>query len=339
MRKLLLLRWQKARLAGDTARICRNSAFTLLELLVVMVILGMLVALLLSAVQAARESARRTQCQSQSRQLGQAVQEFATAFRHMPPGYLGPRPPRAITKNGRVIDRDDQEIGMIAFLLPYMEEKSIYDVIGKDMLDVVGQPHSQIWIANSDTWRAGNYPIPMLNCPSSQPEHPADGILVFLNAYYSDATDKIYLESAALPLDLGSGLGRTNYLGNAGVYGRLGNPTLDAYVGPLSNRSLTSYQEITDGSSKTLLIGEAVGETRNGSLAKAYSWMGCGSMPVGFGFGDVETWASFSSYHPGVVGFCFVDGSLHFLSTAIDEQVLHSLAGIHDGEVIDATTD
>ena len=63
-----------------------RSAFTLVELLVVIAIIGVLVALLLPAIQAARESARRTQCTNNLKQLSLSCANFESANTYFPPG-------------------------------------------------------------------------------------------------------------------------------------------------------------------------------------------------------------------------------------------------------------
>ena len=100
-----------------------DAGFTLVELLVVIAIIGVLVALLLPAIQAARESARRTQCINQLRQLAIAFQNHHDTLRHLPSGgwgymWLG-YPEYGFGK--------EQPGGWMYNILPYIEQAALHD--------------------------------------------------------------------------------------------------------------------------------------------------------------------------------------------------------------------
>lgn len=92
-----------------------RTGFTLVELLVVIAIIAILVALLLPAVQAARESARRTQCQNNFRQIGLATMTYESAYRKLPAA----RPP-----SGGYTSYP----GWLYAILPFVEEAPVQDL-------------------------------------------------------------------------------------------------------------------------------------------------------------------------------------------------------------------
>lgn len=65
-----------------------RAGINLIEVLVAIAIVGILIALLLPAIQRARESFRRSQCTSNLRQIGIALQSYHDAHKILPPAAL-----------------------------------------------------------------------------------------------------------------------------------------------------------------------------------------------------------------------------------------------------------
>jgi prepilin-type N-terminal cleavage/methylation domain-containing protein len=109
-----------------------RRAFTLIELLVVIAIIGVMVALIMPAVQMARESARRTQCINNLKQIGIALHGYLDVSLSFPPGYLT-MPCPAIDPNGTNCQRGNEpdclkEItSMPLAILPYLEQRVMFD--------------------------------------------------------------------------------------------------------------------------------------------------------------------------------------------------------------------
>jgi hypothetical protein len=326
-----------------------------MELLVVVAIFAVLIALLLVAVQKAREAAHHMSCSNNLKRIGLAASGYQSAHSVLPPGYLGPlnnetpRPPPV----GGAADSTVQNIGLFVYLLPYLESETIYRQLKVNLdLRKGGDP----WWAgpNGDSNMAvAQTRIKTLLCPSDDAYASIKGTVYAAHFFNFRQRWNFYAPSwdySAVPA--AANLGRTNYLGVGGAFGRGTNATFDEYEGLFTDRSQNSLDRIPDGASNTLLFGEILGGQSNGAKDYGAAWLGVGAMPTVGGMRPANpSWFQYSSYHPGIVQFCFADGSVRWLkpgSTAPglllrgpysgDWYVLQELSGFRDGRSRDPSS-
>ena len=148
----------------------RVQGFTLVELLVVIAIIGILVALLLPAVQAAREAARRTECNNNLKQFGIALHNYHDTYKVFPPALLNSgrwSGARGYPNTGGTLNTTGW-----AMLLPFIEEQSLYDQYDFNRpsnLSVGNRNQNSNFPNGDDTYNAAlvaDAPVDAFICPS-----------------------------------------------------------------------------------------------------------------------------------------------------------------------------
>jgi prepilin-type N-terminal cleavage/methylation domain-containing protein len=288
-----------------------RKAFTLIELLVVIAIIAILIGLILPAVQKVRETAARSQCQNNLKQIGLALQNYQTTTGYFPPGGIDPgsatAPPRPIAaKLG--ITANGVYHSWTPFVLPYIEQNA---VAAQYNMNVCFEKQPII-----------GTPIPIFTCPSA----PAAAARVITKTIRGTSI-------TMAPGDYAPNAEYSPQLESAGYCDAAANAN-----GLLQVNQVWSMLEIRDGASNTAAISEDAGRPdlwRAGKMVKTHgqtdgSWGDRESEYITNGYtadgssfpgpchtnctNDNEVY----SFHPGGANHVFADGSVHFISTGMD---------------------
>jgi prepilin-type N-terminal cleavage/methylation domain-containing protein len=308
-------------------------AFTLVERLVVIAIIGVLVALLLPAIQAAREAARRSQCSNNLKQIGLAVLNYESAVGRLPAGST----------------TDVANIGGPYYstwtvdILPYLEQQTLYDLWD-----------SAVDFSHINNRRLRETFLASYLCPSDQDLAelvvPETGPGRDRNVPFAPGSYRA-MGGYSLGQDGSHYWDNPEYLGfptempewrRGALYSVALNPTGGRRLKPVK------LKEILDGTSQTLLVGEYHTQTypsRRTLWAYAYtSYNQSGAFPesrilipdyercIAIGGGGVHTCKrAWGSLHAGgLIQFVYCDGSVRSIDQDIDMNIFVKESTIQD---------
>ncbi|MBL8814910.1 MAG: DUF1559 domain-containing protein [Planctomyces sp.] len=275
----------------------RRAGFTLIELLVVIAIISVLVSLLMPAVQQARESARRTQCANQLKQLGLAFHNHHDQYDYFPAGGWNWNTPPSY-RDGHPEVGADQRAGWGFQILPFIEAANTWQA-GTEV--AVGQTNSVFFCPSRRSPQtittSDNYVPPVTGstikralCDYAASNRDGSGVVRrFVPRRFRDITD-----------------GTSNTL-------MIGEKRL--------NRAFLGSEQEDDNEGYTAgWNSDTMRSTQKTPL------------PDFNGLGDGDD--RFGSSHPGVFISVLADGSTRPISYSVDSRVFENIGNINDGQVV-----
>lgn len=286
----------------------QRAGFTLIELLVVVAIIAVMLGLLLPAVQKVRETASRTKCVNNLKQMGLALHNYEIQNEHFPAGYY--------------------QFGMYTYtgwqlqLLPYVDQMNMWN---ESVAYLSGNQSD----TDFNSYPAVNYPLPLFICPTNT--RPT--IDVYNSVSYEITS---YMGCSGTVSNSASPGGLLYY--NASVtIGQItdgSSNTIAVGERPCSGNLFWGWGFAPYGT------GYGDGDTVLGSN-DAYLAVDCSDLATNVGLqapsepyntGAIDT-AHYWSFHDGGANFLFCDGSVHFLSYSA-ESVFPALCTIAGGETV-----
>ena len=321
----------------------RKRGFTLIELLVVIAIIAILIALLLPAVQQAREAARRSQCRNNLKQIGVALQNYLETHGVFPVGLSKhgcANPCSGTDASGSAVTVNSWNTGKVlatAYLLPFIDQASLYAQINFDVLDpgrnsannAVRATEVSPYRCPSDpgdrstTGQSGEGPTNYIACVGSKPDRAIQG---------SDKESVLYLNSATRMRDIPDGSSNTMVVSECLVGGKYygdnsyGQPEL--YT--CAKNGTGSYTSAAKRRGRSWFVGRAVVEWGYTTVYPPNALIESGSCRSYQEYANADA----ESMHKGGVHVLLCDGAVRFVSENIHIPTWQYLGNRKDGQVV-----